>query len=421
MKKRHITTLLTKSLQLFPIVLLNGARQVGKSTLASQLVKDGVIEQYITLDNLNILAACKPDPQGFLQQFNGSVAIDEVQRCPELLIALKHNVDQNRQSGRFLLTGSANLLSYPNSCDSLAGRMDIITLETLSLGEINDLPDPSSFLTDIFANMPLPDLLDKWRKALQQPSGIKTKQDLAKAILLGGFPEVVLKNDSFFTNRWFSAYFSAYTERDVRDLSRLVDVVGFTKVFNLLSHQTGQLLNVKNLSVECGLDQRTVSRYLEILSMTFQTSTLQPYFSNMRKRLIKTPKVFVNDSGYASFTAGFEQVDTLLKSNVFGHLLETWVYAELRKLINLAAGVQTFFYRTHLGKEIDFILTKGNRTVAIECKASESITQQQLVGIKEFQAEIPNTLGVVLYSGSEVLQLSKDIIAVPFAILGLVS
>lgn len=418
MKARHITKLLTKSLQLFPIVLLNGARQVGKSTLASQLVKDGVIKQYITLDNLTTLAACKDDPQGFLQQFNGSVAIDEVQRCPELLIALKHNVDQNRQPGRFLLTGSANLLSQPNICDSLAGRMDIITLETFSLSEIQDLPDSSPFLQDIFTNIPLPDLLDKWRKSLQQPLVIKLKQNLANTILLGGFPEIALKNDSFFTNRWFSAYFSAYTERDVRDLSRFVDVVGFTKVFNLLSHQTGQLLNVKNLSVECGLDQRTVSRYLEILHMTFQTSTLQPYFANMRKRLIKTPKIFVNDSGYACFTAGFEQIDTLLKSNNFGHLLETWVYAELRKLMNLTVGIQIFFYRTHLGKEIDFILIKGDRTIAIECKASESITQKQLSGIKEFQADIPNTLGVVLYSGSEVLQLSKDIIAVPFAIFG---
>lgn len=421
MKKRHITTLLTQSLQLFPIVLLNGARQVGKSTLTNQLVKDKVIEQYVTLDNLNTLAACKEDPQGFLQQFRGSVAIDEVQRCPELLIALKHNVDQNRQPGRFLLTGSANLLSYPNICDSLAGRMDIITLETLSLSEMNDLPEPSPFLMDIFSDTSSIDLLSKWRKILQQPVAIKTKQDLAKVILLGGFPEIVLKNNSFFRNRWFNAYFSSYTERDVRDLSRLVDVVGFTKVFNLINYQTGQLLNVKNLSVECGLDQRTVSRYLEILNITFQTSTLQPYFSNMRKRLVKTSKIYVNDSGYASFTAGFEQVDILLKSNAFGHLLETWVYAELRKLINLTIGVQIFFYRTHLGKEIDFILTKGNRTVAIECKASESITRQQLGGIKEFQAEIPNTLGIVLYSGSEVLQLSKDIIAVPFAILGSLS
>jgi predicted AAA+ superfamily ATPase len=421
MKKRHISTLVTKSLQLFPVVLLNGARQVGKSTLVVQLVKDGVIEQYVTLDDINVLAACKSDPQGFLQQFKGSVAIDEVQRCPELLMALKHNVDQNRQPGRFLLTGSANLLSYPNICDSLAGRMDIITLETLSLGEINDLPEPSSFLTDILVNMSLPDLLDKWRKDLLKSSIIKNKQDLAKVILLGGFPEIVLKNDSFFTNRWFSSYFSAYTERDVRDLSRFLDVVGFTKVFNLISYRTGQLLNIKNLSVECGLDQRTVSRYLEILGITFQTNTLQPYFSSMKKRLVKTPKVFLNDSGYASFTGGIEQIDALIKSNAFGHLLETWVYAELRKLACLTAGVQMFFYRTHLGKEIDFIMVKGNRTVAIECKAGASIAQQQLLGIKEFQSEVPNTLGLVLYGGSEVLQLSKDIIAVPFAILGLAS
>jgi predicted AAA+ superfamily ATPase len=417
MKSRYITSLITQSLELFPIVLLNGARQVGKSTLVNQLVKTGIIEQYVTLDNLNTLRACKEDPHGFLSQFKGSVAIDEVQRCPELLVALKHNVDQNRQPGRFLLTGSANLLSYPNVCESLAGRMDIITLETLSFGEINDSQEPSPFITDVFANMPLSDLIEKWRIYLQQKSCLKTKDDLANAILRGGFPEVVLKNNSAYTSRWFTSYFSAYTERDVRDLSRMIDVVGFTKIFNLLSYQTAQLVNIKNLSVECGLDQRTVTRYVEILNITFQISTLHPYSANMKKRLVKTPKVFMNDSGYACFTAGIENFGSLLKNNAFGHLLETWVYAELRKLMNLTIGMKIFFYRTHLGKEIDFILQKGSSVVAIECKASETITRQQLLSMKEFQAEIPNTLGIVLYGGSEILQISQDIIAVPFEIL----
>ena len=198
----------------------------------------------------------------------------------------------------------------------------------------------------------------------------------------------------------------------------MVDIVGFSKIFNILCCQTGQLLNVRNLSVECGLDQRTINRYLEILNITFQISILQPFFANIQKRLVKTPKVFVNDSGYACFTAGFEQIENLSKGNAFGHLLETWVYAELRKLINLQIGIKIFFYRTHLGREIDFILTKGNSTVAIECKATESINHHHLSSITEFQTEVPNTTGILLYSGKDVVQLAENIFAVPFGILG---
>lgn len=416
MKKRHITTILEQSLALFPAVLLNGARQVGKSTLVHQLVDQGAINHYVTLDNVTSLSACKADPQGFLNQFSGSVAIDEVQRCPELLVALKHNIDLTKKPGQFLLTGSANILSHPKVCDSLAGRMDIISLEALSISEINDT-EPSSFLTDIFSGIQ-PNLLTKWREKIKKNTTLKTRQELTKAVFLGGFPDVVLKDSTYFTNRWFNAYFSAYTERDVRDLNRLVDIVGFSKIFNILCCQTGQLLNVRNLSVECGLDQRTINRYLEILNITFQISILQPFFANIQKRLVKTPKVFVNDSGYACFTAGFEQIENLSKGNAFGHLLETWVYAELRKLINLQIGIKIFFYRTHLGREIDFILTKGNSTVAIECKATESINHHHLSSITEFQTEVPNTTGILLYSGKDVVQLAENIFAVPFGILG---
>ena len=382
MKKRHITTILEQSLALFPAVLLNGARQVGKSTLVHQLVDQGAINHYVTLDNVTSLSACKADPQGFLNQFSGSVAIDEVQRCPELLVALKHNIDLTKKPGQFLLTGSANILSHPKVCDSLAGRMDIISLEALSISEINDT-EPSSFLTDIFSGIQ-PNLLTKWREKIKKNTTLKTRQELTKAVFLGGFPDVVLKDSTYFTNRWFNAYFSAYTERDV----------------------------------ECGLDQRTINRYLEILNITFQISILQPFFANIQKRLVKTPKVFVNDSGYACFTAGFEQIENLSKGNAFGHLLETWVYAELRKLINLQIGIKIFFYRTHLGREIDFILTKGNSTVAIECKATESINHHHLSSITEFQTEVPNTTGILLYSGKDVVQLAENIFAVPFGILG---
>ncbi|HQS84075.1 MAG TPA: ATP-binding protein [Alphaproteobacteria bacterium] len=403
-------------MSLFPAVLLNGARQVGKSTLLSHLFKDHLFDHYFTLDDITTLTACKTDPIGFLNQFQGKVAIDEIQRCPELLMTLKHTIDLNRQdSGRFLLTGSANLLSYPNVCESLAGRIDIIELEGLSAGEIFDKPYPSSFLKDLFSITDPIKLTQKWSHSLQNQKTL-TKTDLLNLIFYGGFPDVFLKQDEYFRSHWFQSYLTAYTERDVRDLNRMLDVVGFTKVFKLLCLQTGQLININNLAVESGLDQRTVSRYLEILSLTFQLTILQPFSANTRKRLVKTPKIYVNDSGYASFFSGIDHLENLLHNSAYGHLLETWVFSELRKLLHLETGIDIFFYRTHLGKEIDFILTKGTRVIGIECKASESLQKQDFTGLKDLQSENPNALGIILYGGQTVLQVASQIIAVPFSI-----
>ena len=416
MIKRHIIPLVKESLVNFPAVLINGARQVGKSTLTEQLKEENIIHTYVTLDDLATLEAATLDPDGFLTQFRDSVAIDEIQRAPDLLRALKKSIDEDRRPGRFLLTGSANVLSHRGVSESLAGRMDIISLEGLSLGELFKQKEPCSLIPDLFTAF-LPDLISKLTEELPKKPTLDL-QKIYELIFYGGFPDVALKKDQRFRDRWFSSYQAAYIERDVRDLSRGLDVLSFARFFRLLGLQTGQLVNFKNLGVDVQLDQRTVARYLELLEITFQVNRLPPWSSNSRKQLIKTPKVYMNDSGQASYLAGMLQPHSLSTHPAFGALFETWVWGELRKLLSLSTGIQTFFYRTREGREVDFLLSYGNKVVGIEVKVKESLTRKDLVGLEDMIDTLgPQTRGFLLYMGQTVVAFSKNIIALPIRCL----
>jgi len=416
MIQRHIIQLIQESLSQFPAVLINGARQVGKSTLAQQLKDTNLIHTYVTLDDLGTLEAATLDPDGFLSQFRDSVAIDEVQRAPDLLRALKKSIDADRRPGRFLLTGSANILSHRGVSESLAGRMDIVSLEGLSFGELLKQKKPCSLITDLFI-LPPQDLVPKWVEDLKEKPPLEI-QDISEHIFYGGFPDVALKKDPRFRDRWFSSYQASYIERDVRDLSRGLDVLSFARFFRLVGLQTGQLVNFRNLGMDVQLDQRTVARYLELLEMTFQVNRLIPWHSNSRKQLIKTPKIYMNDSGQACYLAGIPTLESLSSHPFFGALLETWVWAELRKLLSLTTGIQPFFYRTQEGKEVDFLLSYGHRFWGIEIKAKETLTRKDFSGLEDMIDTLgPQAHGLLLYRGHIPLRFSDQLIALPLRYL----
>lgn len=414
MIKRHITSFIKQSLKDFSAVLIIGARQVGKSTVVKQLYNEGIFKSYITLDDISQLEAATKDPHGFIKNLNYPVAIDEIQRVPDLLKAIKKSIDEDKSPGRFLLTGSANIFSYPRISESLAGRIDVIHLEGLSLGEILNQNNHSSFISDIFSGNTIPELKNKWTKELKHKPNINSKF-LNECIFYGGFPEVILKKQERFRERWFSSYQSAYIERDVRNINKFLDIVSFAKLFRLAGLQSSNLLNQKNLGIEVGLDQRTISRYLEILETTFQINRLMPWFSNTRKRLIKTSKIYMNDSGYASYINGITTPDMLQKSPYYGAIFETWLWAELRKLLTLSTGIEQAFYRTHLGKEVDFLLYKGDVFFGLKCKAAETIHSEHFAGLKDLsEALAPRVMhGIVLYNGNEIISFSDKFFALP--------
>jgi predicted AAA+ superfamily ATPase len=412
MIERYITPFVRESFGSFPAVVINGARQVGKSTLAQLLKKEHVISDYITLDDLTTLNAARSDPIGFIERFKAPVAIDEVQRAPDLMLAIKKSIDEDRRPGRFLLTGSASVLSRVS--ESLAGRMDVISLEGLSAGEKRGLRHPSTVLKDLFSGASMADLSRKWSQERKQRTHVPLSQSIKKEIFFGGFPEVSLKENLRFRERWFSSYQAAYIERDVRDIARPLDVVSFSKCFKLLGPRTGNLANYKNLAVDVQLDQRTIARYIEILEVTFQMTLLRPWFVNTTKRLIKTPKVYVNDSGLACSLVGIG--DSFLEgtTEVPGALYETWFFSELRKLLSLETGIECHFYRTHLGKEVDFILSKGNSLWGLEFKAAKSVSIKDFTGLKDFcEAAGPHGRGMVVYFGDQIIPFSSQLIAVP--------
>ncbi|WP_419235338.1 ATP-binding protein [Rickettsia endosymbiont of Nabis limbatus] len=414
MINRHITSFVKQSLKDFSAVLIIGARQVGKSTLVKQLCDEGIFKSYITLDDISQLEAATADPHGFIKNVSYPLAIDEIQRAPDLLKAIKKSIDEDKKPGRFLLTGSANIFSYPGISESLAGRIDVIHLEGLSLGEILNQNNPSSFISDIFSGRTIPELKDKWTEELKHKPEINT-QFLNEYIFYGGFPEIALKKQERFRERWFSSYQSAYIERDVRNINKFLDVVSFARLFRLIGLQSSNLLNQKNLGNEIGLDQRTISRYLEILETTFQINQLTPWFSNTRKRLIKTSKFYMNDSGYASYLQGITTPDLLPKSPYYGGIFETWLWAELRKLLTLTTGIEQTFYRTHLGKEVDFLLHKGDIFCGLECKSTETIQSQNFAGLKDLSEALASQIirGIILYNGNKIISFSDKFLAVP--------
>lgn len=413
MIRRHALGHIVESLKDFPAVLLNGARQVGKSTLAEEICGMGVIDHYLTLDDIGSLESAQSDPDGFINQFEGSIAIDEIQRVPDLLRAIKRSIDKNKSPGRFLLTGSANILSYPGVVESMAGRIDIISLEGLSLGEVYAQPNPSSFIEDLFSGQDLEAISKKWNKELAKKEPINRK-DLLDIVFFGSYPDVAIKKNLRFRDRWFSSYQTAYIERDVRNLSHLLDITSFSKLYKLLGLTTGNLMNHAEIGTQTKLDVRTVSRYIEILEITFQLNLLKPWFSNEHKKYVKSPKVYVNDSGQAAYLSGINTPEHLGKHPSLGAIFETWVWSELRKLISISHGIDSYFYRTYQGQEVDFLLIRGTTRWGLECKWSERVTKSDLTGLRSMiDAFDGQASGIILYSGKNIIPFEENLIAVP--------
>jgi predicted AAA+ superfamily ATPase len=415
MIRRHIASVIQESLRSFPAVLLLGPRQVGKSTLAQQLVHDGVLTRYTSLDDLAVLEAAQSDPDGFVEHLDGQVALDEVQRVPDLMRALKRAIDADRRPGRFLLTGSANVLSRPGVTESLGGRVDVVQLDGLSLAELERRPSRVSLVEELLSD-------SDWSKAVDRVHNAGrtklTRATVAEQVFFGGFSEVALKRETRFANRWCAAYVTTYVERDVRNLARLPDVVAFSRLFRLAGLRTGQNLNVKNLGADAAVDQRTAANYLGLLEITFQIERLPPWQASARKRLVKTPKVFLRDSGLACHLAGIDHPGALQGHPLLGALVETWVRAELRKHLALASGIQSSFYRTHQGKEVDFVLEKGRRCLGIEVKMTTGVTKADIAGLLDMQQAMGrDARGILLYLGAEVVAFSKRLIAAPLGSL----
>lgn len=405
MYRRNIEPELRAAIADTPVVLLNGARQTGKTTLAREYARAQSIP-YVTLDDATQLAAAKTDARGFLAGLGERAVIDEVQKAPGLFPALKLSVDEDRRPGRYLLTGSANVLLLPQISESLAGRLEIITLWPLSQGELQSQQE--RFIDGIFA---------KRLPAVSPRAAV----DVKEAALAGAYPEVVQRPAGRRRDAWFAAYITALLQRDVRDLANIEGLTEMPRLLSLLATRAGSLLNVSELSRSCGIPNSTLKRYLSLLQATFLLQPLPAWSTNPGKRLIKSAKIHLIDSGLSAHLAGVTRPRLERDPGIFGHLLESFVVGELRKQAGWSERrVNLYHYRTTTGREVDILLEdSAGDLVGLEVKAASSVERKDFLGLDALSEDAGGRLvrGVVLYNGNDTVAFGPRYVALPVSAL----
>ncbi len=406
MLSRWIHTPLRDLLKVFPVVFLQGARQVGKTTLAQQLITEGALRYYFTMDDPTVLASASQDPVGFVMNLPVPAVVDEVQRVPELLPVLKMRVDTQRQPGMFLLTGSASPLTLPKVSESLVGRMAVVTLYPLARGEI--VGCQGLWLQQVFAGQ-------------VKPVNAPDTENILSYLVQGGFPTAVGLSDPSVRNVWFQAYLTTLISRDLREIADIERVVDLPRVLQLLASLTGRLLNVANLSRESGIPQTTLQRYLAHLQTLFLLVRVPAWYANIGKRLLKTPKLLLSDTGLTAFLLNADTSRLANDPLLRGQLSETFVGLELLKQIYPSGlRVQLYHFRTDKGQEVDYVLEDAEgQLVAVEVKASHTVSKTDFRGLEGFRDLVGNRLkaGIVLYYGSQTLPFGDRLWAQPLSAL----
>lgn len=406
MYKRYCEKKIINALADTPVVIISGPRQSGKTTLARQIQDRDSI--YITLDDITQYDAARNDPIGFIRNLNSKpTIIDEVQRVPELFLAIKQSVDENRVPGRFLLTGSSNAMMLPTLADSLAGRTEIINLLPLTTCEIEGIP--STFFEKIFNNV-IPTSRVK-----------RIRNSLMSKILSGGFPEPLSRKNRERRSVWYQQYIKSIVQKDIKDLGRLEHIGVMPKLIRLLANQSGQLVNYTEVANKLGISRQTVSQYTSLLEQLYIFEHLPAWHINENKRLVKTPKIHIVDSGLLCALRCLTEENLVIDSHLFGYLLENYVVNEIRRLATWCDDTIEFsFYRDKDKVEIDLILENyvGN-FIAIEIKASATVTSSDFQGLRKFQNLVGKKfeMGFILYDGDHTSQHGDKLYSVPIGCL----
>lgn len=401
---RQLAGPILTSLKDSPVVFIQGARQTGKSTLARSLASQGHAARYLTLDDAATLSAAQTDPAGFIAGLDGPVIIDEVQRTPALALAIKSSVDSDRRAGRFLLTGSADVLVLPKLAESLAGRIEIHTLWPLSQGEISR--NDEHFIDAVFHN--------KFKPAGADPEGWPI---LVDRLIQGGYPEMLNRASADRRQAWFGSYLTSILQRDVRDISNIRDLADLPRLLSLLASRAASLLDYADLSRGIGIPQTTLKRYMALLEATFLVQTLPAWFTNIGKRLAKSPKVLLNDTGLLTHLLGADASRLKSDPTLGGGILENFIALELikqRGWSKLQPALHHF--RTHNGDEVDLVLEdRAGRIVGIEVKASATIDASHFKGLRTL-AEVAGkrfVRGIVLHAGKISIPFASNLLALP--------
>ncbi len=401
------------------IVYVSGPRQAGKTTLAKDFVKKFAAKHknkfekisYITFDDGNALSSAKSDPERFIEGLEGFTIIDEVQLAPEIFRPLKKKIDEARYKKtaiNFLLTGSANILLLPKLSDALVGRMTIVELLPISVGEA--FKTNKNFIEFLFEKKIL----------FRAKASLSTKTKVIKAIKTATFPQISA-NREIDRESWFRDYINNLIRRDVREISEIENISAMPKALKALSARVGGLINDADIARDVSLNQMTFKRYKILLENVFLIFHLQPWFRNLTKRLIKTPKIYFTDSLLLSQVLGLD-LDDLHKNNpeIFGKILENFIASELLKQTKLFGNFDLYHFRTSDDKEVDFVIErKDGKLVGVEVKSKKTLQESDLIGLKTLQNLVPKSFvkGIILYQGDDILTFGNNIFALPISTL----
>jgi uncharacterized protein len=396
---RLVSNALAERLRVMPAVVVTGARQTGKSTLAEQLVPG--TRRYATLDDLDTLDAARRDPE-VLVGGPGAVTVDEVQREPELLRAVKRAIDRDRKAGRFLLTGSANLLLMRQVSESLAGRASYLTLWPMTRREQQGLGQCGRWEELLAA----PDA--EWLEVLAQEKDLP--EDWRSLALRGGFPTPALQLTTAADRRiWFDGYVRTYLERDLQDIASISALPDFRRLMRAACLRIGQLVNQTELGRDVSLAQPTVHRWLNLLETSYLLVRLPAYAVNRTKRLIKAPKIYWGDTGIALHLAEMDQPDGPHLENLILQDLLAWRDARIER-------AELGYWRTAIGEEVDFVIEAGGKLIPIEVKATARPRLSDATHLRTFRQEYgkKSRPGLLLHTGNSLEWLGPDVLAAPW-------
>jgi len=384
--------------------MVNGPRQCGKTTMVREFASKN--RTYVTLDDDTVLESVRNDPSGFVRGLDMAI-VDEVQRAPDLLRAIKKSVDTDRRPGRFLLTGSANVLTLPQVSESLAGRMEIITL--LPLGRSEVLGKPPTFLENAFAGK------------VTKPFEIIIGDDLVRTVLIGGYPEMLRRKNQKRRRGWARDYIKAIVQRDIRDIADLDKLAQMPRLFQVLAHHSSQLTNFSQLGGQIGLDDKTTRKYISILEQLFLVHRVEPWFRNQLKRLVKTPKLHFIDSGLLAVTIGATEERVPKDRSILGPLLETFLLSEVMKQVSwLDEPCRLYYYRNKDQDEVDIVLeNEGGAIVGLEIKAGATVNASDFRGLRKLSGASGHNfkLGLVLYDSENTVPFGESMFAAPISCL----